>query len=213
MPTEFFWILLVLFLDNGEKMRRLNVIFLALTLWFSQAVFANESDTKKNSPAQAIQSTIVKLNQLTSAATYSPQMMSFLVEQEVAPLFDFDYIADEVLLVTNANFSEGEVKFFSNKLKKNIISTLLARLSQSNSTSFRFISARPIMNGDIAVQLKVTGYSRYGIYIDLMFHKDSDGQWKVYDVVLNSDSLVSYYQKMVLIKVRRYGIYGMLGRI
>jgi ABC-type transport system involved in resistance to organic solvents, auxiliary component len=204
---------LVLFLDNGEKMRRLNVILLALTLLISQVVFANEAETQETSPVQAIQTTIVKLNQLTAAATYSPQMMGFLIDQEVAPLFDFDYIADEVLLVVNANLSESEVKFFSNKLKKNIISTLLARLSQANTTSFRFISARPLINGAIAVQLKVIGYSSYGIYIDLMFHQQNNGQWKIYDIVLNRDSLVKYYQKMVLTKVRRYGVYGMLGRI
>ena len=128
-------------------------------------------------------------------------------------MFDFDYIADEVLLVTNANLSESEVQFFSNKLKKNIVSTLLARLSQANTTSFRFISARPIVGGNIAVQLKVIGYSRYGIYLDLMFHQANDGEWRIYDIVLNSDSLINYYQKMVITKVRRYGIYGMLGRI
>jgi len=194
-------------------MRRLNVFLLALTLLISQAVFANETEAQEKGPAQAIQTAIVKLNQLTAAATYSPRMMGFLIEQEVAPLFDFDYIADEVLLVTNANLSESEVQFFSNKLKKNIVSTLLARLSQANTTSFRFISARPIMGGNIAVQLKVIGYSRYGIYLDLMFHQANDGEWRIYDIVLNSDSLINYYQKMVITKVRRYGIYGMLGRI
>jgi phospholipid transport system substrate-binding protein len=203
---------LVLFLDNGEKMKRLHAILLALTLLVSQAIFANEAETTEEGPIQVIQSTIVKLNQLTTG-TYSPQMMNFLVEQEIVPLFDFDYIADEVLMVANTSFGEDEVKFFSNKLKNNIMGILLNKLAQAKTSSFRFISARPLIGGNIMVRLKVNGYSPYGIYIDLLFHQSKVKKWQIFDVVLNNDSLINYYQKMVLVKVRRYGVYGMLGRI
>jgi hypothetical protein len=50
-------------------------------------------DDFNNSPVKAIQTTIIKLNQLTNVATYSPQMMGFLVNREITPLFDFEYIA------------------------------------------------------------------------------------------------------------------------
>ncbi len=193
-------------------MKRLHAILLALTLLVSQAIFANEAETTEEGPIQVIQSTIVKLNQLTTG-TYSPQMMNFLVEQEIVPLFDFDYIADEVLMVANTSFGEDEVKFFSNKLKNNIMGILLNKLAQAKTSSFRFISARPLIGGNIMVRLKVNGYSPFGIYIDLLFHQNKVKKWQIFDVVLNNDSLINYYQKMVLVKVRRYGVYGMLGRI
>jgi phospholipid transport system substrate-binding protein len=212
---------LVLFLDYGEKMKRLNVILLTLSVLLSSAVFANEENaivestqTATEGPVQAIQSTIVKLNQLTTATSYSPQMVKFLVDSEIAPLFDFDYIADEVLLVSRVNLSEGEARFFSNRLKQNIITTLLSRLAQSRSSSFNFVSARPAIGGNIVVKLKANGYSRFGFYIDLSFHKSqSTSKWQIFDIALNHDSLINYYQRMVLIKARRYGVYGMLGRI
>ncbi|HAO53530.1 MAG TPA: hypothetical protein DCQ62_03145, partial [Gammaproteobacteria bacterium] len=132
-------------------MKRLNVILLTLSVLLSPVVLANEEgtaveapQTTTEGPVQVIQSTIVKLNQLTTAANYSPQMVKFLVDSEIAPLFDFDYIADEVLLVSKVSLSEDEVKFFSNRLKQNIITTLLSRLAQSRSSSFNFISARPV---------------------------------------------------------------------
>jgi phospholipid transport system substrate-binding protein len=90
---------------------------------------------------------------------------------------------------------------------------LLSKLAQAKTSSFRFISARPLIGGNIIVKLKVNGYSPYGIYIDLLFHQSKVKKWQIFDIVLNNDSLINYYQKMVLIKVRRYGIYGMLGRI
>jgi ABC-type transporter MlaC component len=119
---------LVLFLYNGEKMRRLNVILLALTLFISQTLLANESEVisgvineqvveaTEQGPVEVIQSTIVKLNQLTAAAIYSPQLASALVDQEISPLFDFDHISDEVLLVITANLGEKEYAYFSSKL-------------------------------------------------------------------------------------------------
>ncbi|MCS5590159.1 MAG: hypothetical protein NZ824_09370, partial [Candidatus Thioglobus sp.] len=83
----------------------------------------------------------------------------------------------------------------------------------SQSGSLRFISARPVMGGSIAVQLQVNGYSRFGLNIDLMFHQNKERKWQIFDIVLNRDSLINYYQRMVSVKARRYGIYGMLGRI
>jgi len=216
----YFGFYLVLFVGYGEKMKRLNVVLLALSVLMSPAVFANEAEapakaaqTTEQDPVQVIQSTIVKLNQLTTTSSYSPQMVNFLVNSEIAPLFDFDYIADEVLLAAHVNLSEDEVKYFSNKLKNNIITTLLTKLAQGNATSFNFISARPVIGGNIVVNLKVNGYSRFGFYIDLSFHKSADKKWQIFDVALNRDSLVNYYQRMVMIKAKRYGVYGMLGRI
>ena len=205
-------------------MRRLNVILLASTLFISQTLFANESEVipdvnepavvaTERGPVEVIQSTIVKLNQLTAAVIYSPQLASALVDQEISPLFDFDHISDEVLLVITANLGEKEKAYFSAKLKQNIITTLVSRLAQSQSGSLRFISARPIMGGSIAVQLQVNGYSRFGLNIDLLFHQSKENKWQIFDIVLNRDSLINYYQRMVSIKTRRYGVYGMLGRI
>jgi phospholipid transport system substrate-binding protein len=206
-------------------MRRLNVILLALTLFISQTLLANESEVisdvineqvveaTEQGPVEVIQSTIIKLNQLTAAAIYSPQLAIALVDQEIAPLFDFDHISDEVLLVITANLGEKEKAYFSTKLKQNIITTLVSRLAQSQSGSLRFISARPIMGGSIAVQLQVNGYSRFGLNIDLLFHQSKENKWQIFDIVLNRDSLINYYQRMVSIKTRRYGVYGMLGRI
>ncbi len=193
-------------------MRRLNVILLTLMMFASLGTSAQEV-AQDRGPVQAIQTAIIKLNQLTTMA-YSPKMLNFFVEKEIAPLFDVNHIAYEVLLVINNRLGREETKFFVNRLKSNMMSTLLAKLSQVNSTSFQFISARPMMGGSIAVQLKINRYTSFGgIYLDLLFHQNMLRQWQIFDVVLNNDSLINYYQKMVLIKVRRYGVYGMLDRL
>jgi len=224
-----------LFLSNGEKMRRLNVILLILLLSLSAFSFAQETsennqDTVNNQnetivkasvsesqkpagPVKTIQTAIVKLNQLTIIANYAPELANILIKTQVAPLFDFDHIASEILLVSNINLGADEQLYFSNKIKKNIIASLLSRLTQTRSISFQFISARPVIGGSIAVKLKVNGYYSYGMFLDIIFHQTANQAWKISDIVLNNDSLVNYYQKMVLIKLRRYGVYGMLGRL
>lgn len=193
-------------------MRILNVILLTLMMFAPLGASAQEV-AQDGGPVQAIQTAIIKLNQLTTMA-YSPKMLNFFVEKEIAPLFDFNHIAYEVLLVINNRLGREETKFFVNRLKSNMMSTLLAKLSQVNSTSFQFISARPVMGGSIAVQLRINRYTSFGgIYLDLLFHQNMFRQWQIFDIVLNNDSLINYYQKMVLIKVRRYGVYGMLDRL
>jgi phospholipid transport system substrate-binding protein len=168
---------------------------------------------KPAGPVQTIQTAIVKLNQLTTVANYSPQLIGRLIQTEVAPLFDFGHIASEIALVSNLRLGYEEQAYFVTKIKQNIITSLLSRLTQARSTSFAFISARPIMGGSISVKLKVNGYYSYGMFLDLIFHQTADQSWKIADIVLNNDSLINYYQKMVLIKLRRYGVYGMLGRL
>ena len=207
-------------------MKKLNTVLLVFSMLMSSLVFAyentsfyedvtiNEVPTPEDSPVKTIQATIIKLNQLTSVATYSPQMMGFLINQEITPLFDFEYIADEVLSASHVSLNDEEVKYFSNSLKKNVINTLLAKLAQGRSSSLDFIYARPMRGGNmIVVRLNAKGYSRYGFNVDLSFHKSKTGKWQIFDVALDHDSLINYYQRMVLIKVRRYGVYGMLGRI
>lgn len=163
-------------------------------------------------PVEAIQSTIAKLNQLTLVAAREPQMIRTLVEQEIAPLFDFEYIADEVLLAVVANLGEHEVEFFADKLQQNMMSALVSKLTQVRSGSFRFVSARPIIGGAVAVQLQVNSHSSFAFNIDILFHQNQAQKWQIFDVLLNGDSLINYYQRVASITAARYGIYGMLGR-
>jgi ABC-type transporter MlaC component len=37
--------------------------------------------------------------------------MGFLVNREITPLFDFEYIADEVLSASHVNLNDEEVKY------------------------------------------------------------------------------------------------------
>ncbi|AYQ56649.1 hypothetical protein THERMOT_798 [Bathymodiolus thermophilus thioautotrophic gill symbiont] len=202
-------------------MKRLYTLLLTLGLLLTSTVFAYEempieatTEVVENNPVKVIQSTIVKLNQLTTASTYSPRMMSFLVDQEIIPLFDFDYIASEVLSASYVTLSEEETVYFSNILKKKIVNTLLMKLAQGRSSSLNFISARPMRGGKIiVVKLNASGYSRFGFNVDLSFHKGKSGAWQVFDVALGYDNLINFYQRMVRVKVRRYGVYGMLSRI
>jgi phospholipid transport system substrate-binding protein len=211
-----------------KKMRKLNAGLLAFllsltTVSFAQVEFDNDNDNdneiattevfEPSNPVQIIQTAVIKLNQLTTVAAYSPQLVGSLVETEVAPLFDFDYIANEVLLSSNLNLAQEEKAYFSAKIKQNIVSSLLSKLTQARSASFQFISAGMMASGAIEVKLKVNDYYSYGMLLDLIFHQTDDKSWKISDVVLNNDSLINYYQKMVLIKLRRYGVYGMLSQL
>lgn len=90
--------------------------------------------------------------------------MGFFINQEITSLFDFKYIADEVLLVSHVNVSlnDEEVKYFSNSLKQNVINILLAKLAHSPlSSSLDFVYARVMReNNMIIIRLNPEGYPR-----------------------------------------------------
>lgn len=192
-------------------MRKISVLLLSLFVLINISYAQNPQN---DSPVEAIQSAITKLNQL-SQAQHSHQGIRLLLEEEIAPLFDFNFIASAVLWPTQTDPDKNTIDFFANKLKQDVLLTLLSKLSETNNSSFQFVSARPMMNGNIIVQLKVGGYSPFGftVLVDLLFHRGDYQKWQIFDVVLNNDSLVSYYQKLVLIKLRRYGFYRMLNEI
>ena len=194
-------------------MKRFSAFVLILTLLFSQS-FAASSEVE-DSPVYAIQDAISSLNQITQSLTYSPESMESLVLEEVVPLFDFDFIANEVLLVLPAGqqLNSGESQYFALRLKNNMINTLLYKLVQSKSLQIEFVSAKPELGGKISVKLNINGLALQGLYFDLWFHKDLDNRWQIFDVVLNEDSLIKYYQASVMIKVDRFGVQGMLQSI
>ena len=204
---------LVFFGHYGEKMKRLSSFALILTLMFSQSFAA--SNEAQDSPVYAIQKAIASLNQITQSLTYSPGSMEALVLEEVVPLFDFGFIANEVLLVmpSNQQLSNSEAQYFALRLKNNMINTLLYKLVQSQTLSLSFVSAKPELGGKISVKLNIRGLSQQGIYFDLWFHKNTDNHWQIFDIVLNEDSLIKYYQASVMIKVDRLGMQGMLQSI
>ena len=194
-------------------MKRFSACALILMLMFSQSFAA--SDEVENSPVYAIQNAIASLNQITQSLTYSPESMEQLVLEEVVPLFDFGFIANEVLLVmpSNQQLSNSEAQYFALRLKNNMINTLLYKLVQSQTLKLAFVSAKPELGGKISVKLNISGLSQQGIYFDLWFHKNTDNRWQIFDIVLNEDSLIKYYQSTVMIKVDRFGVQGMLQSI
>ncbi|MGE4595016.1 MAG: ABC transporter substrate-binding protein [Gammaproteobacteria bacterium] len=194
-------------------MKRLSSFALILTLMFSQSFAA--SNEAQDSPVYAIQKAIASLNQITQSLTYSPESMEALVLEKVVPLFDFGFIANEVLLVmpSNQQLSNSEAQYFALRLKNNMINTLLYKLVQSQTLSLSFVSAKPELGGKISVKLNIRGLSQQGVYFDLWFHKNTDNHWQIFDIVLNEDSLIKYYQASVMIKVDRLGMQGMLQSI
>lgn len=204
---------LVFFGHYGEKMKRFSAFALILTLMFSHSFAA--LDEVEDSPVYAIQNAIASLNQITQSLAYSPESMEALVLEEVVPLFDFGFIANEVLLVmpSNQQLSNSEAQYFTLRLKNNMINTLLYKLVQSKTLKLGFVSAKPEFGGKISVKLNLSGLSQQGIYFDLWFHRNVNNRWQIFDVVLNKDSLIKYYQAAVMIKVDRFGVQGMLQSI
>jgi phospholipid transport system substrate-binding protein len=186
-------------------------LFICL-LGSSLSLLANFEGRSKQDPVQAIQASIVKFNQLSLATQQSPQIRNHFIQNSIIPLFDFKHIANQILLVVNQRLTIEQRQIFEQKIKENLINTLLSKLAGGSPGAFQFISARPTLGNSLVVSLKMNGYFNFGIYIDLLLHQNQQGYWQIFDLVLNNDSLINYYQKRLLIKTRRHGLKETVGK-
>jgi phospholipid transport system substrate-binding protein len=120
------------------------------------------------------------------------QAAAFL-DRDIAPYFDFAYMAKWVAGPTYAGMSEADRKALAGKIEAEFLSSLAAQLGKYDGQQVRYLHPRPGPSGSVKVPV---GILRPGAYPDKMtfrMYKAADG-WKVYDVEANGRSVVAYYR-------------------
>ncbi|WP_295578398.1 phospholipid-binding protein MlaC [uncultured Lamprocystis sp.] len=123
------------------------------------------------------------------------QVAAFL-DREIAPYFDFDYMAKWVAGPGYARLSESERKALAGRIESSFLTALAGQLAGYQGQQVRML--RPRMGARGAVSVNV-GIARPGAYPSrLEFRMYQSGQadqgWKVYDVIANGRSVASYYR-------------------
>jgi phospholipid transport system substrate-binding protein len=120
------------------------------------------------------------------------QAAAFL-DRDIAPYFDFAYMAKWVAGPTYAGMSEADRKALAAKIEAEFLSSLATQLGKYEGQQVRYLHPRPGPSGSVKVPV---GILRPGAYPDKMtfrMYKGADG-WKVYDVEANGRSVVAYYR-------------------
>ena len=139
------------------------------------------------------------------------EVLEAFLAQEIAPFFDFAYMAKSASGSMYRHMSEDQKAHLTAIIKKQFLETMAYRLGAYNSQRLKVISQRVSANGYTSkVTAAVIGPRGYPSRLDFRFYKAKSG-WKVYDVMANGQSAVLYYRRQfrrLMTPPRQYRSYG-----
>jgi phospholipid transport system substrate-binding protein len=164
--------------------------------------------TRSNPMAQAAETIKEGLDKLIGFLSQKEmpnrlQTAAFL-DKEIAPYFDFDYMANWVAGPAAARMSEADKKALSARLEASFLSAMGNHLANYSGQQVRVLRPRWRAAGAVTVPVAILRSGAYPARLDFRMYKSEKG-WKVYDVVAGGRSAASYYR----VRMERMGLQGL----
>lgn len=152
-----------------------------------------------DSPEQIVRSGIKTLKQyLAGGSGASKQEIGTFLNTEIAPYFDFDYMAEWSAGRRYNMMDATRKQAFSTKIKKMFFAALARNLGTYSKRPPRidvFPARSRQRSKEVTVSARVTPDSGYPLRLDFRFYNSKSG-WKIFDVTANGTSAVVYYRKI-----------------
>jgi phospholipid transport system substrate-binding protein len=120
------------------------------------------------------------------------QAAAFL-DREIAPYFDFAYMAQWAAGPAWAGMSEKDRKAMTANIESNFLSSLATQMGKYNGQQVRYLRPRPGPAGSVKVPVGIVRPGAYPAKMTFRVYRSADG-WKVYDVEANGRSVAAYYR-------------------
>lgn len=120
------------------------------------------------------------------------QLAAFL-DKEIAPYFDFHYMAKWVAGPAYARLSPERRKALASKLEADFLGGLSTQLASYKGQQVRILRPRMGPRGAVNVNVGILRPGSYPSKLQFRMYK-AEGGWKVYDVVAAGRSVASYYR-------------------
>jgi phospholipid transport system substrate-binding protein len=142
-----------------------------------------------------------------NAKNPQPQQISAFLEREVAPYFDFDYMATWAAGPMNRHMNDQQRQAFGQKIKQMLLGTLAKRLTSYDNQDVRFFRPRRVGENEVKVRVGILQAGGYPASVDFRFYL-SDNGWKVFDVSANGTSALAYYRRHFADQMRNRNVGG-----
>jgi phospholipid transport system substrate-binding protein len=143
----------------------------------------------------------------------NPQLIYDLVDQIVLPHFDFEHMSQLVLGKYWNRISADEKKQFIAEFKLLLVRTYGTAMSDYSEQRINFLPFRNDSNADdVTVKTEVEQKGGFPIPIDYSLSK-KQGEWKVYDVSIDSVSLVVNYRTSFASEIKQSGIAELIKKL
>lgn len=120
------------------------------------------------------------------------EIVGFL-DSEIAPFFDFAYMAQAAAGPVYREMDEGQRARLQARLKEEFLGTLASRLAEYDQQQVRYLPARRVRNDRVTLGVAIDKAGPYPAQIDFRMQRTADG-WKVVDVAANGSSALAYYR-------------------
>lgn len=120
------------------------------------------------------------------------QAAAFL-DREIAPYFDFAYMAQWVAGPAWSSMSEADRKAMTGNIEASFLSSLATQMAKYEGQQVRYMRPRPGPGGSVKVPVGIVRPGAYPATMTFRAYRSADG-WKVYDVEANGRSVAAYYR-------------------
>ncbi len=169
------------------------------------------------SPNQVISSVaeelLGRIKQDREALDKDPQRLYAMVDEVVLPYFDFPLMSRLVLGPAWDKADESQQKRFMDGFKTLLVKTYGNALLQYSNEKVSFADAEPGSKPDrasVASTIQSPGADPVTMHYRM---RQKDGQWLVYDVVVDNISLVTNYRGTYASEIKRGGLQSLIEKL
>lgn len=145
-------------------------------------------------PATIVKTGITKLTDfIRSGAAKDPIKARTFLETEVAPYFDFNYMARWSAGPAWRTMTAEQRKTLQNRITQSFMTTLAGKLTSYTNQPIRYFTPRGQTRDDVRVSAWIMQPNGIPTKLEFRFYKGEDG-WKIFDVKAAGNSAVVYYR-------------------
>lgn len=200
-------------LTVGHRLGTLLVLCLvtALTLGTPHTTVATEDSgfpPPPLRPDELLREGIDRLTDfLSTSDNLNPNTIHSFLNKEIAPYFDFAYMARWAAGSLHRRLSETQRQAMVEHLRTTFLSALARNLGSFAEPPPHIDISAPVRGrseNEIAVYAKVKWTQGFTIRLEFRFYSSPNG-WKIFDVAANGASAVGYYRRYYTEQLRRHG--------
>ncbi len=190
-----------------------RIVALMLGLWMVLALPAHGA---VQSPQSLVKETsekmLAKLKEERQLLEQEPGRIYELVDQILLPHFDFEYMSQLVLGKYWRRASPEQRAAFTEEFRTLLVRTYAKSLNEYTDQQINFLPFREVGRGDVTVRTEVEQPGGFPIPIDYRLHQ-KEGEWKVFDIIIDGVSLVTNYRSNFVREIRKGGIDALVAKL
>ncbi len=175
--------------------------------------FAATPESAQELMISTVEQTLAKLKAKKEFIKKNPEYLNALVNEYVVPRFDFERSARWVLGKYWRKATPEQRKQFIIEFKNLLVRTYATSLSEYSDQKITYLPFRGKSGAEeVTVRSEVEQAGGFPIPIDYRLHK-KNGEWKVFDVVIDDISLIANYRTSFGREIRKTSIGDLIKRL